>query len=241
MAVRGAQIGVIWALLASNAWAQTPAPEPAPPELKTCFKCHGPGGVSQIPTHPSIAGQNPNYIVKQLWAFRRAHEATTKAAQDAKATAQNGQAVSPDPVRAVSRGRTDPIMGHIGASMDETRFGTLANAIAALPCDGKAEPDPVVKKEKRPQRPDAVKPCVGCHGSFGIANMATVPNLAGQQRAYLRRELLLLRASAWNDTDDAAGSWRNHPIMEKQSSRLRIEDVDAIANYYARLNCRGYK
>lgn len=216
--------------------SKTAAP---PPELQLCFKCHGPGGVSQIPTHPSIAGQSANYIVKQMWAFRRSYQAITKAAQDAKAGVENGQNNRPAPVRAVLSDRSDPIMGHIGASMNETKFSKLAKAISRLPCDGKAEPDPVDPNEKRPVRPDAVKPCVGCHGKNGIANMPTVPNLAGQQRAYLRRELLLLRASAWNDKSAATGDWRSHPIMEKQASRLRIEDVDSIASYYAQLSCRG--
>ncbi len=35
-----------------------------------CFACHGVNGVSLNPEFPSLAGQNKNYIIKQLKAFK---------------------------------------------------------------------------------------------------------------------------------------------------------------------------
>lgn len=39
-------------------------------KASTCFGCHGPEGNSNIPPHPNLAGQQANYLVNQLTAFR---------------------------------------------------------------------------------------------------------------------------------------------------------------------------
>lgn len=36
----------------------------------TCAACHGPAGISIIPTYPNLAGQKEQYLVKQLKDFR---------------------------------------------------------------------------------------------------------------------------------------------------------------------------
>lgn len=36
-----------------------------------CASCHGPAGVSPIPTYPNIAGQNPLYIDYALHRYKR--------------------------------------------------------------------------------------------------------------------------------------------------------------------------
>lgn len=36
----------------------------------TCAGCHGSSGISSIPVYPNLAGQNPQYLEKQLKAFR---------------------------------------------------------------------------------------------------------------------------------------------------------------------------
>lgn len=36
----------------------------------TCAACHGPAGVSNNPLWPNLAGQKPDYLAKQLKAFR---------------------------------------------------------------------------------------------------------------------------------------------------------------------------
>lgn len=35
-----------------------------------CAACHGPAGVSMIPTYPNLAGQKEAYLAKQLKDFR---------------------------------------------------------------------------------------------------------------------------------------------------------------------------
>ena len=59
--------------------SQTPAPRPAPPfgnakegEPKTvlCAGCHGAGGVSSDTATPSLASQDPEYLVKAIKSYR---------------------------------------------------------------------------------------------------------------------------------------------------------------------------
>ncbi len=42
----------------------------SPGKANQCFACHGVNGVSLNPEFPSLAGQNKNYLVKQLRAFK---------------------------------------------------------------------------------------------------------------------------------------------------------------------------
>ena len=201
--------------------------------LETCFKCHGAGGVSQIPTHPTIAGQKAGYLVKQLNEFRRSQEILSEQAATQSANQE-------DEKQAVS-GRSDFIMNHMVSGLSKNNFTSLAVYISLLPCDGNANPDnnDIDQGEKIPKAPNVVARCVSCHGENGISSQPNVPNLAGQRRAYLRRELLMMRETAWGGNNLNKNEWRGHPIMEQQSARLRIEDVDSISNYFSQLNCRS--
>ena len=200
--------------------------------LESCFKCHGPGGVSQIPTHPTIAGQKAGYLVNQLNAFKRSQDALNARAATPPQP-DNEKNTAPG---AITLGRDDSIMNHMVEDIGKNDFAPLAIYISVLPCDGNAKP---ADNKTVPVAPKAVSRCVSCHGSNGISTTPNTPNLAGQQRAYLRRELLLMRETAWGGGKTVNKEWRAHPIMEKQASRLRIEDVDSISNYYAQLSCRG--
>lgn len=210
-------------LAGANARAQTPVTTPdaqvdpsVQQALETCFKCHGTGGVSRIPSRPTIAGQSADYVASQLHAFRRA-----------------ALSVKPDTKAQV---RSDPIMSHMAEGMNEKQIWPLAQAVSALACDGGAAPD---QQPKPLVMPKTGARCVACHGADGVANSPGIPNLAGQQRAYLRRELLLIREAAWGAAPRENESWRSHPIMEREAARISISDVDALARYYASLNCRG--
>lgn len=226
---------VIWGILAvtgvllagANARAQTPVTTPISPAdpsiekaLETCFKCHGEGGVSRIPSRPTIAGQSADYVASQLHSFRRA-------------------ALTMKPSIA-SRSRIDPIMSHMADDLGEGQINALAQVISKLSCDGDALKDTEkVAGLKSLAMPKVGARCVACHGVDGVTSQPGIPNLAGQQRAYLRRELLLIREAAWGATPRENESWRSHPIMESEAARISISDVDALARYYASLDCRG--
>lgn len=196
--------------------------------LKTCFQCHGENGVSNLSNRPTIAGQKADYVVRQLKAFKRAaaeHALAVENTQDSDAK-----------VAAALPGRSDPIMEHMAAGLGEALVVPVAQAISRLSCRGDATVD---KAKAVPLMPAVGKRCVACHGADGIGVQPYVPNIAGQQRAYLRRQLLLIRETAWGAQPREHDSWRSHPIMESQAARISIEDVDALANFYAALDCQG--
>jgi len=69
---------------------QALATQPVGPEKKTCFQCHGAGGVSENPEWPSLAGQGVRYVEQRLRALRMAGEGGGAMGQVA-ATLNDGQ------------------------------------------------------------------------------------------------------------------------------------------------------
>lgn len=88
-------------LMAGNAWAQLSAmtfansvgsamqpagsgPHPGRSLAATCFTCHGTDGRSVGGVPPSLAGQNKDYLLKQLQEFRDGKRPATIMHQHAK-------------------------------------------------------------------------------------------------------------------------------------------------------------
>jgi cytochrome c553 len=65
----GAALAAALLVAAAGAAAQDPSPA-FREKLETCFACHGPGGVSQTPGVPSLAGQPDLFIQWQLVYMR---------------------------------------------------------------------------------------------------------------------------------------------------------------------------
>ena len=66
-------LGLIALALASpSVFAQAPKGDPKAGKSKAalCAACHGPAGVSVNPLWPSLAGQQPQYLAKQIRLFR---------------------------------------------------------------------------------------------------------------------------------------------------------------------------
>lgn len=215
--------------------AQSTVPVELPVQVKdalqNCFQCHGPGGVSVIPTRPTIAGQKAEYIRRQLVAFKNA---ATKPPREAGLDGGGAEKSTRASLR------SDPVMEHMAAGLPNNLLEPLAQAVSQLACDAKTDKTQrITPPGLPPQRPAAAQACVICHGEDGIGVQSQVPNLAGQQRSYLRRQLLLLRETAWGARPREGEAWRSHPIMEAKAARLKIADIDAIAQYYTALDCRG--
>jgi len=63
--------------LAGSAWAQSGKELY---ESKGCTACHGPDGKSTtLPVYPKLAGQNAEYVVQQLLAYRKQERTGTMA------------------------------------------------------------------------------------------------------------------------------------------------------------------
>lgn len=63
--------------------------------------------------------------------------------------------------------------------------------------------------------------CAGCHGAAGVSNNPLWPNLAGQQTAYLVKQMKAFRDGT-----------RNDPMMTPMAKPLSDADIENIAAYY---------
>ncbi len=66
--------------------------------------------------------------------------------------------------------------------------------------------------------------CIPCHGLDGIARDAEVPNLAGQNEAYLLNQLRAFHQGR-----------RIHTEMLYMSRKMTDEDMQALAAYFSSL------
>ncbi|MBK7051047.1 MAG: cytochrome c4 [Rhodoferax sp.] len=152
------------ALLSSFLAAQALASSLTATELvnERCSTCHGAQGQSTSPIFPSLAGQNPEYLVKQLKDFRsKKRVSESMAPQVADLTDDNIAALAaffssrPAKVNRV----TDPDLLPVGRYIF-----TKGNSWSGVPA------------------------CINCHGEKAYGT-ATLPRLAGQNSRYLLGQL----------------------------------------------------
>lgn len=134
-----------------------------------CTACHGPNGVSPVPTFPNIAGQKADYLYWQLVEFQR------KVKPDSPMTAI---------VAALGDADLRDLAAHFAAQTPAPASGD-ANAFA----DGAR-----LYREGDPAR--GIVPCQGCHGANGDghvggdeARFRAYPSLRGQHSPYLVQRL----------------------------------------------------
>lgn len=77
-------------------------------------------------------------------------------------------------------------------------------------------------------RPTRLGLCAACHGETGRAVMPGVPNLAGQQLAYLRDALKQYRDGR-----------RAVPVMRAAIGPLSAAELDALARWYSEQPAQG--
>ena len=129
-----------------------------------CFLCHGATGDSSSPLYPKLAGQNREYLRKQLHNFKR------------------GERESSD-MRKVVADMDDSDMqaaAFFFSRQEPTRGNSAYAEMRAL-------------GERIFQQGDAargLKPCRECHGDNG-AGSATLPRIAGQHTLYVETQLTL--------------------------------------------------
>lgn len=72
--------------------------------------------------------------------------------------------------------------------------------------------------------PRFVMACAPCHGFDGIGHDPATPNLAGQHAIYLYNQMAAFRVGT-----------RKHPEMNFFSGQMTQDEMQAIAEYYSRL------
>jgi cytochrome c553 len=135
-------------------------------QIHVCSSCHGPEGRSTSPTFPRLAGQQKDYLVAQLQAFR-------------------------DKTRADPHAQT--YMWGMAAQLSDSTIDGIATYYASqTPVAGQPGTSAEIAAGKKIYTEGIpsgnVPACMSCHGEKGEGN-GPIPRLAGQHQAYLARQL----------------------------------------------------
>ena len=97
-------------------------------------------------------------------------------------------------------------------------FATLVAAISIVSLSQTVYAgDPAAGKAK-------ASTCIACHGAQGISANDLWPNLAGQKKGYLIKQMKAFRDGT-----------RQEPMMAPMVANLSDEDIENIAAYYSSL------
>lgn len=197
----GPKNGVIGTISGGN-------PELGKTDAKTmCIVCHGAAGISPVQGFPDLAGQWPQYLLKQLHNFK------SKKRDDPLA---KGTMI--DAVKTIH---------------NEQEMEDLVAFFSSLP-PPKAKPVPTSTKEKAlweagkaifygGVRATDVPACEACHSTTGAGMPPEFPRLAGQDKTYLVEQL-----TYFHD-----GTRANDPngIMRDIAGRLDKQEILALATF----------
>ncbi len=126
-----------------------------------------------------------------------------------------------------------PIMSPAVQHLNEQDMAMLAAFYANLPPPSGTTLKTFLKRGEQLYRGGDYKKhitaCIACHGPRGTGNnQAGFPSLSGQNPAYTIQQLQAFKAhTRQNDL---------HSIMQDISSRMSVEDMEAVAHYVAGLH-----
>jgi cytochrome c553 len=173
---------------------------------QVCAACHGTDGNSAISANPSLAGQHPEYTLKQLLNFK---------SQDGK-PAERGNAV----------------MAGMVASLSADDMSNLAAYFAGQKPKSRAARDPeLVKLGQAIYRggilDKGVAACASCHSPNGAGIPAQFPRLAGQHAEYTATQLKAFRGGERANDPNR--------MMRGVAVKLSDREISAVAEYIAGL------
>ncbi len=197
---------------AAQATAQESKAKSAKPDLAkgsaiastVCAACHGADGNSTAPANPKLAGQHPEYLVKQLSNFKVQAGATAAA-------------------------RVNPVMAGFAATLSEEDMRNVAAYFAKQaqkPGTAKSSKETVALGEKlyRGGASDKGLPaCAGCHGPTGAGIPAQYPRIGGQWADYTSSQL-----TAFRD-----GGRKNNLQMAQVAAKMSDAEIKAVSDYVA--------
>jgi cytochrome c553 len=198
------------ALTPSGVLAQNAAkgdPDKARPIVeKVCSACHGTDGNSAAPPNPSLAGQHPEYLLRQLMSFK---------AQGNK-PAERSNALMAGMVANL----TADDMANLAAYFAMQKPAPRAARNAELATIGQAiYRGGIMSKD--------VAACASCHAPNGAGIPAQFPRIAGQHSEYTEAQLKAFRvAERANDPNR---------MMRVIAAKLSDREIKALAEYIAGL------
>lgn len=143
-----------------------------------CSACHGADGNSPLSTNPSLAGQHPEYLFKQLNEFK---------------SGTRNNAV---------------MMGMVAGLTTEDMRNLAAYYAAQKPAESAAKDKDLVAEGRKLFRGGniaaGIAACAGCHSPNGAGIPAQYPRLAGQHSEYVVAQLRAFRGGERaNDPNNA--------------------------------------
>ncbi len=159
---------VLMLLATTNAWAAGDAAKGAEIAKAVCVACHAADGNSPTPAFPKLAGQHPEYLVKQLKNF--------KAGERANAV-----------MMPIASALSDDDMQNVAA-----HFAAQKSKEAGATSNGKGS---VGEKIYRAGIADTKVPaCASCHGPAGSGLPVRFPRLSGQYADYTALQMKAFRS-----------------------------------------------
>jgi cytochrome c553 len=175
---------------------------------QVCAACHAADGNSVMPANPKLAGQFPEYLVKQLMNFQPA----------------NGK--PPERNNAVMMGMASTL-----TSADDMR-SVAAYFASQTPKPGASTSKDLVAQGQKLYRggntATGVPACAGCHGPGAAGIPAQYPRLSGQYAEYTTAQLTAFRN----------GERSNDPnqMMRMIAARMSDQEIKAVSDYIAGLH-----
>lgn len=165
-------------MLSAAAVAADPAPAAAKPDLakgeatstNVCAACHSADGSRGSPANPIIAGQHPEYLVKQLEEFK---------------SGKRDNAVMKGFASTLNAADMKNVAAYYAGKVAKPGFAKNKDLVALgekIYRGGIAE--------------RAVPACSGCHSPSGAGIPSQYPRLAGQHADYTEAQLVAFRAGA---------------------------------------------
>lgn len=197
------------ALLVGIAGSAQAAGDPVAGQARSaiCAGCHGPDGNSFNPLWPKLAGQQVNYLVKQMQDFK--------------------SGVRKDPVMSgMAAPLTDADMLNLAVyyATQKTQPATAADDLVAK---GRM-------LYKGGNLATGVVACAGCHGPDGKGNgPARFPGLVGQHAAYTEKQLADFRNGHKDEKTGRANDLNG--MMRGVAAKMSEDEIKAVAAYIASL------
>lgn len=179
----------------------------------TCAACHGEDGNSMVPTFPKLAGQNENYLIKQI--------------NDIK----------------YKRRPIASMIGQVDNMTDEQIADIAAYYASQTQTPSQAEDKDLglgARIYRAGISETGVAACSACHGPRGGGNApAGWPMLAGQHKDYTALQLRRWRTGAENTLEEDPEGRTNDGdarFMRDVARLLTDREIEAVANFIAGLH-----
>jgi cytochrome c553 len=173
---------------------------------QVCAACHGADGNSSMAVNPSLAGQHPEYTLRQLVHFK----------------SQGGKPAE----------RPNAVMAGMVANLSADDMSNLAAYFSAQKPKPRAARDPELARlgqaiYRGGILDKGVAACASCHSPNGAGMPAQFPRLAGQHAEYTASQLKAFRSGERANDPNR--------MMRAVAVKLSDREISAVAEYIAGL------